>query len=527
VIIEEWILGEGIKIIENEACKILEETEKEFIVFTDAGIKNNKRVTGWVWKKKKDNTIISKQGIELEDEWSINELELIAVILIIIMAKDNSQIEIFVDNQSVVNNWSKIINNKGIWDTKRLWNKDNTVLWKGINETIIIKEIEIEIKWVKGHDKCEGNLQADKICKEMIKEENTSGKKIKLNIPNNYTWKWNIWWHGFKVFINPRKFAKQINKARHRAEWITAEKNSCLLENIEKTDIEWEMSFKNISKNIKNKDLENNNVITAYRIKNWIEKQPTLVEMNIREPEIYKSGRCIRCRSAAETWLHIWICKANKPTLGQIIYTNLLICKEELNKDETITNDSIWVDITLIRLNEKSLIVKGGRKFHELLKGILNKEVYGEIFNNRSKEIINNMINRIIEDSREKIWKPRCSKVERWKKESGIKDKINKKKWNERRKKNKRSDKNKRNRKLTHEGRESIGFKKATDKRKKEIKMNITNRWIGKGIEEKKDIKNIWYKNKVADLDNRFSNTTLRLGRKYEEFSILENLLDS
>ncbi|GET61966.1 hypothetical protein GLOIN_2v1788404 [Rhizophagus irregularis DAOM 181602=DAOM 197198] len=48
-----------------------------------------------------------------------------------------------------------------------------------------------------------------------------------------------------------------------------------------------------------------NNDMVAYNIKNFLEILPSMDILNKRSPEIYKSGRCVRCGHAIETWTHM------------------------------------------------------------------------------------------------------------------------------------------------------------------------------------------------------------------------------
>ncbi|CAB4488086.1 unnamed protein product [Rhizophagus irregularis] len=73
-----------------------------------------------------------------------------------------------------------------------------------------------------------------------------------------------------------------------------------------------------------------NNDMVAYNIKNFLEILPSMDILNKRSPEIYKSGRCVRCGHAIETWTHIWM---NQVTIDQVINQALEIVKNEVNSN--------------------------------------------------------------------------------------------------------------------------------------------------------------------------------------------------
>ncbi|PKC68547.1 hypothetical protein RhiirA1_457102 [Rhizophagus irregularis] len=82
--------------------------------------------------------------------------------------------------------------------------------------------------------------------------------------------------------------------------------------------------------------------MVAYNIKNFLEILPSMDILNKRSPEIYKSGRCVRCGHAIETWTHIWM---NQVTIDQVINQALEIVKNELLKG--IVNDNLYLEIQI------------------------------------------------------------------------------------------------------------------------------------------------------------------------------------
>lgn len=61
-----------------------------------------------------------------------------------------------------------------------------------------------------------------------------------------------------------------------------------------------------------------NNEKTAFNLNNYLEIQPTMDILQLRNPEVYQGSRCYRCNYTHESWIHIWICEYNDTTVNQI-----------------------------------------------------------------------------------------------------------------------------------------------------------------------------------------------------------------
>jgi hypothetical protein len=72
-----------------------------------------------------------------------------------------------------------------------------------------------------------------------------------------------------------------------------------------------------------------------------------------------------------ETWVHLWICSANKVAIRQIINQALENTKKKVHK-YGLNIEPNW-DVRLIfLLNEQSKVIFNGHVFHEIVKGLVN-----------------------------------------------------------------------------------------------------------------------------------------------------------
>ncbi|PKC15393.1 hypothetical protein RhiirA5_408266 [Rhizophagus irregularis] len=83
--------------------------------------------------------------------------------------------------------------------------------------------------------------------------------------------------------------------------------------------------------------------------------------LNKRSPEICSRSICVRCNRTVENWIHIWICSENNVTIIQLIN----VPYDQLKLERTIR-----------------------KKFHEAIKGLVNKRLLYEINNNLFKDAI-------------------------------------------------------------------------------------------------------------------------------------------
>ncbi|PKY34887.1 hypothetical protein RhiirB3_455038 [Rhizophagus irregularis] len=128
-------------------------------IYTDASKnKDNHNSIGWV--------VINSQVIELE---------LLAILAALMMVKENSKVNIYTDNMGVV-----------------------------------------ELSWsIKSHSNNLGNDLADGLCKAALLDKDGSINS-EININNDYTWEYSVFWKNTIVKSNPREFMKNINQLKYK-----------------------------------------------------------------------------------------------------------------------------------------------------------------------------------------------------------------------------------------------------------------------------------------------------------------------
>ncbi|PKK63287.1 hypothetical protein RhiirC2_789128 [Rhizophagus irregularis] len=121
----------------------------------------------------------------------------------------------------VVELWSSLFNeNRIIWSMRRIWNINFGAVWKTLDRFINDSRFEISIFKVKVIQ----IIWADGLCKAALldKDERINSE---ININNDYTWEYSVFWNNTIVKSNPREFMKNINQLKYKADWLALDIN--------------------------------------------------------------------------------------------------------------------------------------------------------------------------------------------------------------------------------------------------------------------------------------------------------------
>ncbi|RIA97008.1 hypothetical protein C1645_814672 [Glomus cerebriforme] len=205
--------------------------------------------------------------------------------------------------------------------------------------------------------------------------------------------------------------------------------------------------------------------------------------------DVYKS-QCPRCNWENETWMHIWHCEKNETTIQDIIFEEIDVQIKALQEENITINRQKWKERIIDIITKRSNNIEGGYIYHEIIKGIFNKQLYEMESIREIKLKMEWLITNIARKAREKIWNKRCDQVIELEKKGGLL----------------RSDKRKtsKNQVLTEKERHKITL----DKYKKNIIIKqLVNRWMGILIETDYRHHNIWYKTNISDIVNSLYRT--------------------
>ncbi|RIA88402.1 hypothetical protein C1645_739431 [Glomus cerebriforme] len=138
-----------------------------------------------------------------------------------------------------------------------------------------------------------------------------------------------------------------------------------------------------------------------------------------RNKDIY-NDKCPRCKLETETWTHVWQCDKNETKIQDIIMEEIDLQIEELRKENFIVNENKWRNRIFEIFIKRSNNMDGNYIYHEIIKGIFNKQLY-EMENNKTiKQKMESLIKNIATKARERIWNQRCNKVIEIKRKRGL-----------------------------------------------------------------------------------------------------------
>ncbi|RIA79910.1 hypothetical protein C1645_839658 [Glomus cerebriforme] len=404
-------------------------------------------------------------------------LIILLVLMIGLTEKNNETIVIESTGASEIYKiMEKIENIKNNVTLRRKWKIQNIIY---IDRLLKITE-KSNIFWslieVKKEKPSKKNGEKDKLKSEII-DINDIEETLPLI-------RYRLYWNRNLVNGKIRETIKKYNKLKYIGEWLTLKVNKNIMENINTNEVDWEKTIANIlNKKEGGWDItsEKDSKDRIYNIKNLIEQLPTYSIMEKRNKDIYQS-KCPRCKREDETWMHLWQCEQNETTIVAIIQKEINDQIKALQEENIKINEQRWRERILTILTKRSKLIDSGYIYHEIIKGIFNRQLYEMESIREIKVKMERLITNIARSAREKIWIKRCDHV------IELEKKI-------------RSDKRKtsKNQGLTEEERNKI----TVEKYKKNIIINqLVNRWMGIIIETNHRHSDIWYKTNIIDIVN-------------------------
>jgi ribonuclease HI len=485
--INKVVEGEDAKkiIIEKYYRKKYNQKETEdIIIYSDGAMKNNIGGVGWVEIDSRGN-IKDKVSMRVKNKnMRIETIELLAIILIILTIPKSKKVEIMTDSEIVVKNWEKYIS-KGdkVWESRVVWNQNNIYTWAWIKEFIEKTDVKVKLVKVKAHSNNVWNDMADRYAKmatNSVSENNIGMRNVSGKIKYKLHWK--------RKLINkaPREFIKIIGYLHNKAKWLSYKSNNLLRKSVHNEKIDWTATYKAMTKEIKQENKEENMEKVSYKIKNMLGILPTYNVLKKREQEVYENNYCPRCKRAKENWNHVWICVDNKKSIFQIMEEEISKIERKVKELERFKNEHNWKNIIMKIVKEDSENCAYGIKAHDIIRGLVIKDLYLGKEDKQYKQLIVNLVENIGERMKKEIWNERCKKIVELEKEKGMREKRNKD--------SRDKGKGKENNVLgnIYNIRREIEAEKFIEK--------ALDRWVTQIIENDTSHKEVWHKIEIGDL---------------------------
>ena len=223
-IINDTISSEEYKIQIKDLLKSNKKnnTINSYKFYTDRSLNNRgskeiKMGAAWIQTVGPYSDSVFKTGV---DNWpSAARAEATAIATAILTVPQDKKVEIFMDSQNCINNYTYLLTNNPKQTHKRWLKMNNWSIWSTIINTVKKKNIKLTLTKVKAHSNNPLNDKANILAKEASQLPSiswTQFRKYKIQtIPK---------WKEIIIDIAPRNFIKEINKIKILKEWTNQQR---------------------------------------------------------------------------------------------------------------------------------------------------------------------------------------------------------------------------------------------------------------------------------------------------------------
>jgi len=233
----------------------------------------------------------------------------------------------------------------------------------------------------------------------------------------------NLYWDKHLVQTSLRPFIRKMVETKNTIKWFNQTRFEKIWNINQPRTINWESTWHNIfncKKFTKSSRVFNSVYDRSYKIKLLMNELPTLETLHKRNPKLYTDSMCPRCQENNEDQIHIWMCSANKTSVTEISHIEIHSMLEKIkNKEKNSNNNKETINYQALKLrllnlpyfnhnNEACTLV--------LLRGFVPSEIQTcleeqKIPKSKISKLAKSLCKKILEKSKEKIWKERCDSV--------------------------------------------------------------------------------------------------------------------
>ncbi|KAG9072761.1 hypothetical protein KI688_000539 [Linnemannia hyalina] len=321
--------------------------------------------------------------------------ELMGLLAAVLSAPPEQDIVVKLDNQSVVEQYSRLVKNRRDTLPRKRFRSTYAGIWAVLWQAVESRPGRVEVVWIKGHSNIHGNELADQAAK-VAAQSGSVPWMVDLTQQTDITTFAHC--YGGIVEIDLRQLLKQQSTIRHHQAWTSQRRVKRAIPDID--DVEWNSTLAYVH--------DRHAVFTFYsnskdshqrthHIKKLHGMLPTLNSMQARKPNLYPTCVCRRCELEKEDNNHVWKCPSAAETTTEI-------WKEAMGK-----------------INEWG--VQATNSYNAA-----RKREYKRAVDRGRQTVLHKFVGYLEAQASELIWKPRCSATIAWEQSQGIsaKDKTSK-----------------------------------------------------------------------------------------------------
>ncbi|CAB4482991.1 unnamed protein product [Rhizophagus irregularis] len=397
----------------------------------DNGSENIKSIFGITIYDDKER-LIDKYFSTIEQWLTSTKAETMAFFVALLLINEDKNFIIYTDSSNVIKNY-ELLTNKWLSTTTRdiLKFDKNNAIWFNIKEILDSFTQQLDVIKVKSHSNNKLHNKLDEEIKGWYDLEDRLANT--LVIYNTEQYKFPIMWNNYIVEMNLRRFIRLLTRTQGLEKFLNLNRNW----RYRLLDVKWEIVFSYINKQeIGETTYKTDKFICKQKrmkIQRLIEEIPTIEQMKKSSYEIYQDFKCVFCYKKKEDFHHVWTCRHNRKILKQIIKRTIDKLIRLLKEyGATVDENKILTDI-----NKFDIFFPKFRKdkfnFIDLIKGIFPKQLYNYIEKLEvigKKNIVSlgmELLQYVMDETKQHIWLPRCEKLKIIEKRHGITEKDKKK----------------------------------------------------------------------------------------------------
>ncbi|CAB5369186.1 unnamed protein product [Rhizophagus irregularis] len=376
--------------------------------------------------------LIDKYFSTIEQWLTSTKAETMAFFVALLLINEDKNFIIYTDSSNVIKNY-ELLTNKWLSTTTRdilKFNKNNA-LWFNIKEILDSFTQQLDVIKVKSHSNNKLHNELDEEIRGWYDMEDRLANT--LIIYNTEQYKFPIMWNNYIIEMNLRRFIRLLTRTQGLEKFLNLNRNW----RYRLLDVKWEIVFSYINKQVIGETTYKTDKFICkqkrMKIQRLIEEIPTIELMKKSSYEIYQDFKCVFCYKKKEDFHHVWTCRHNRKILKQIIKRTIDKLIRLLKEyGATVDENKILTDI-----NKFDIFFPKFRKdkfnFIDLIKGIFPKQLYDYIEKLEvigKKNIVSlgtELLQYVMDETKQHIWLPRCEKLKIIEKRHGITEKDKKK----------------------------------------------------------------------------------------------------